>query len=154
MQNWLILAKFPPKNPAKSAVFVFVSPRNFPWNRRIFLRICLWKSFEIWHFSAKIPRNRPIFLWILTFFLQKYQKLVGFSANLPLKIRRNFAFFSAKYQKPWLCTGWRNLSNYTRMSTVYFLRMPQLWNVIFCIWIRRPWSVGPVDGFVESESYV
>ena len=27
-------------------------------------------------------------------------KLVDFSANLPLKIPRNFAFFSAKYQKP------------------------------------------------------
>ena len=48
------------------------------------------------------------------FFLQKYQKSAdlsanfdflpaksaNFSANLPLKIPRNFAFFSAKYQKP------------------------------------------------------
>ena len=93
MQNWSILAKFPPQNPVKLAVFVFVSPRNFPWNRPIFLRICLWKSFEIWHFSAKIPRNQPIFLWILTFFPQKYQKSVGFSVNLPLKIPWNFAFF-------------------------------------------------------------
>ena len=54
------------KNPAKSAVFYWlflgeVSPRNFPWNRPIFLRICPWKSFENWLFSAKIPRNRPIF---------------------------------------------------------------------------------------------
>ena len=65
------LAKFPPE--------------IFPWNRPIFLRICPWKSFEIWLFSAKIPRKRPIFLnfdfspakiprnrpifpWILTFF--------------------------------------------------------------------------------------
>ena len=72
------------KNPAKSAVFyrLFlgeVSPRNFPWNRPIFLRIFPWKSVEIWLFSAKIPRNRP---------------------NLRLKIPRNFAFFSAKYQMP------------------------------------------------------
>ena len=60
------------KNPAKSAVFYWlflgeVSPRNFPWNRPIFLRICPWKSFEIWLFSAKIPRNRTIFRRILTF---------------------------------------------------------------------------------------
>ena len=29
-------------------------------------------------------------------------KSADFSANLPLKFPRNFAFFSAKYQKPWL----------------------------------------------------
>ena len=29
-------------------------------------------------------------------------KSADFSATLPLKIPRNFAFFSAKYQKPWL----------------------------------------------------
>ena len=112
------------KNPAKSAVFYWlflgeVSPRNFPWNRPIFLRICPWKSFEIWLFSAKIPRNRPIFLRILTFLPRKSREIgrlfrefwlfsrenpaksADFSANLPLKIPRNFAFFSAKYQKPW-----------------------------------------------------
>ena len=65
-QNWSILAKFAKKNPAKSAVFYWlflgeVSPRNFPWNRPIFLRICPWKSFENWLFPAKIPWNRPIF---------------------------------------------------------------------------------------------
>ena len=75
-QNWSILAKFAKKNPAKSAVFYWlflgeVSPRNFPWNRPIFLRICPWKSFENWLFSAKIPRNGPIFLRILTFLPRK-----------------------------------------------------------------------------------
>ena len=93
-------------------------PRNFPWNRPIFLRICPWKSFEIWFFSAKIPRNRPTFLRIFDFSPAKISqnqpifhefwlfshknsvKLADFSANLPLKIPRNFAFFSAKYQKP------------------------------------------------------
>ena len=65
-QNWSILAKFAKKNPAKSAVFYWlflgeVFPRNFPWNRRIFLRICPRKSFENWLFSAKVPRNWPIF---------------------------------------------------------------------------------------------
>ena len=112
------------KNPAKSAVFYWlflgeVSPRNFPWNRPIFLRICPWKSFEIWLFSAKIPRNRTIFRRILTFLPLKSREIgrffrefwlfsrenpaksADFSANLPLKIPRNCAFFSAKYQKPW-----------------------------------------------------
>ena len=31
-----------------------------------------------------------------------------------------------------------------------FLRMPELCKLIFCIWIRRPWSVQPVNGFVVS----
>ena len=118
-QNWSILAKFAKKNPAKSAVFYWlflgeVSPWNFPWNRPIFLRICPWKSFEIWLFSAKIPRNQPIFLRILTFLLRKSRKigrffcefwlfssenpakLADFSANFhsyPAKIRRNRAIF-------------------------------------------------------------
>ena len=95
-----------------------VPPRNFPWNQLIFQRICPWKSFENWLFSAKIPRNGPIFVRILTFLLRKSPEIgrlfhkfwlfslenpaksADFSANLPLKIPQNFAFFSAKYQKP------------------------------------------------------
>ena len=87
-QNWSILAKFAKKNPAKSAVFYWfflgeVSPRNFPWNRLIFLRIYPRKSFDIWLFSAKIPGNRPIFPRIC-----------------PWKSREILFFFPSKYQKP------------------------------------------------------
>ena len=56
-----------PKKSSEIGCFCFCFPPKL-WNRPIFLRICLWKSFKIWHFSAKIPRNRPIFLRILTFF--------------------------------------------------------------------------------------
>ena len=95
-------------------------PWNFQWDRPIFVTICPWKSFEIWLCSAKIPRNRPIFLRFLTFLPLKSReigwffcefwlfscenpaKLADFSANLPVKIPRNFALFPAKYQKPWL----------------------------------------------------
>ena len=89
-QNWSILAKFAKKNPTKLAFFYWlflgeVSPWNFPWNRPLFLRICPWKSFEFWLFSCENPA-----------------KSADFPANLPLKIPRNFAFFSAKYQKPCL----------------------------------------------------
>ena len=116
MQNWSILAKFAKKNPGKSAVVYWLflgelSPRNFPWNRPIFLRICPWKSFENWLFSAKIPRNRPSFFANFDFSPAKSAdcsanfdffpaKSADFSWNLPLKIPGNFAFFSAKYQKP------------------------------------------------------
>ena len=104
-QNSSIWAKFPPKNPAKSAVFFFfflaeVSPRNFLWHRPIFLTICPWKSFEIWLFSAKIPRNRPIFLRILTFLPRKSRKISRFlrefwlfSRENPAKISRFFREF-------------------------------------------------------------
>ena len=87
---------FPPKFPVKSADFSKNLPR---------------KSFEIWLFSTKILRNRPIFLRILIFLPQKSHEIgrflsefwlfshenpvksADFSANLPLKIPRNFAFF-------------------------------------------------------------
>ena len=102
-----------PKKPSEIGCFLLiVSWRNFPWNRPIFLRICPWKSFENWLFSAKIPQNGPIFLRILTFLPRKSPEIgrlfrefwlfshenpaksADFSANLPLKILRNFAFFS------------------------------------------------------------
>ena len=86
------------KNPAKSAVFYWlflgeVSPRNFPWNRPIFLRICPWKSFEIWLFSAKIPRNRPIFLWIFTFLPWKSREIRRFFHEFWLFSREIGRFF-------------------------------------------------------------
>ena len=93
-QNWSILAKFPQKNPAKLAVFYWlflgeVSPRNFPWHRPIFLTICPWKSFEIWLFSAKIPRSRPIFPRILTFVPRKSRKISRFLREFWLFSREN-----------------------------------------------------------------
>ena len=97
-QNWSILAKFAKKNPAKSAVFYWlflgeVSPRNFPWNRPIFLRIYPWKSFEIWLFSAKIPQNRPIFLRILTFPLGKSHEIGRFFRKFVPENPTKFCFF-------------------------------------------------------------
>ena len=89
------------KIPAKSAVFYWlflgeVSRRNFPWNRPIFLRICPWKSFENWLFSANIPRNGPIFLefWLLS--LENRPKSADCAAILtffPAKIPRNRPIF-------------------------------------------------------------
>ena len=108
-------------------------PRNFPWNRLIFLRTCPWKSFKIWLFSAKIPLNRPIFLRISTFsrnypskwadFSANFDffpaKSANFSANLPLKIPQNFSFFSAKYQKPCKSEFFKN--NVLKQPTVLML---------------------------------
>ena len=90
------------KNPAKSAVFYWlflgeVPPWNFPWNQPIFLRICPWKSFEIWLFSAKNLRNRPIFLRILTFLPLKSREISQFFREfftfLPRKSREISQFF-------------------------------------------------------------
>ena len=103
-------------------------PRNFPWNQPIFLRICPWKSFENWLFSAKIPRNRPIFLQILTFLPRKSREIgrlfrefwlfsrenpaksADFSANLPLKIPRNFFFLPRNIRNP--ACKWREVSSF------------------------------------------
>ena len=105
------------KNPAKSAVFYWlflgeVSPKNFPWNRPIFLRICpenpskfdffplksreIGRFFcEFWLFSCEIGQFVNEF-WLFSH--ENPTKSADFSANLPLKIPRNFGFFSAKYQ--------------------------------------------------------
>ena len=71
---------FPPKFPVKSADF---------------LKICSWKSFEIWLFSN--PAKLADFSVNFEFFPAKS---VDFSANLPLKIPRNFAFFPWNIRSP------------------------------------------------------
>ena len=39
-----------------------------------------------------------------------------------------------------------------KVKTACFLHMLELCKLIFCIWIRSPWSVWPVNGFVVSFS--
>ena len=39
-----------------------------------------------------------------------------------------------------------------KISKFCFQRMPELRKLIFCIWIRRPWNVRPVNRFVVSFS--
>ena len=94
---------------------ILVLGLNFPWNRPIFLRICPRKSFENWLFSAKIPRNGPIFLRIFTFLPWKspeigrlFREFWLFSREIGRFFREfapenpaKFCFFSAKYQKAW-----------------------------------------------------
>ena len=66
-------------------------PRKFPWNRPICLRICPWKSFEIWLFFAKIAWNQTIFQQILTFLPQNWpifpRILTLFPRNRPISPR-------------------------------------------------------------------
>ena len=91
---------FPPKFPVKSADF----SANLPLKILRNLTFCRQTPAKSADFSANfdfLPRNWPIFLRISTCFpYENPAKSADFSANLPLKIPRNFAFFSAKYQKP------------------------------------------------------
>ena len=136
-----------PKKSSEIGCFLLIVswrsfPRNFPWSRPIFLRICPRKSFEIWLFSAKILRNRPIFLRILTFLPRKSREIgrffrefwlfsrenpaksADFSANLPMKIPLNFAFFSAKYQKPCMLEPFETmLQHYVALKVVVANRL-------------------------------
>ena len=73
------LAKFPPE--------------IFLWNRPIFLRICPWKSFEIWLFTAKIPQNRTIIRWILTLLQRKSHEIGRFFCEFWLFSREIGRFF-------------------------------------------------------------
>ena len=81
---------------------LIVSWRSFPWNRSSFLRICPWKSFKIWILTAKIHEIGRFFCEFGLSSRENPTKSTDVSANLPLKISRNFAFFSTKYQKPCL----------------------------------------------------
>ena len=115
MQNWSILAKlakkktseigcfllivswrsFPPKFPLKSADF----PKNPSKIDFIPLksREMGWFFCEFWLFSRE---NRPKLADCSANFDFFPAKSADFSTNLPLKIPRNFAFSSTKYQKP------------------------------------------------------
>ena len=112
-QNWSILVKFARKNPAKLAVFYWlflgeVFPPKFPMKLVEFSfeilifsdTICEIGRFvcEFWLFSHEIGWFFREF-WLFSH--ENPTKSTDFSANLPLKIPRNFAFFSAKYQKLW-----------------------------------------------------
>ena len=126
-QNWSILAKFAKKSIEIGCFLLIVSWRSFtpkfPVKSADFSKNLPRKSFEIWLFSAKIPWNQPIFceFWLFSreigrflsefwlFSRENPAKLADFSANLPLKIPQNFAFFSAKYQKPCLCVPLDNI---------------------------------------------
>ena len=78
---------FSPKFPVKSADF----SKNLPL-----------KILRNLTFSAKIPRNRPIFLLILTFLPLKSREIGRFFREFAPENPAKFCFFSAKYQKPWL----------------------------------------------------
>ena len=76
-------------------------PRNFPWNRPICLRICPENPSKFDFFPLKSREIGRCFCEFWLFFRENPAKSADFSANLPLKIPQNFAFFFAKYQKPW-----------------------------------------------------
>ena len=66
------------------------------------------KLIDFSEICQKNPAKSAVFYWLflgevspLTFPV----KSADFSANLPLKIPRNFVFFSAKYQKSWKNQG-------------------------------------------------
>ena len=118
MQNWSILTKFAKKKSSKIGCFLLIVswrsfPQKFPVKSADFSKNLPLKILRNLTFFAKIPRNRLIFLPILTFppaksadfplnFAFFSREISRFSTNSPLKILRNFAFFSAKYQKPCL----------------------------------------------------
>ena len=82
------------KKSSEIAVFYWlflgeVTSRNFPRNRPIFLRILTF-----------FPRNWPIFLQIFTLIPRKSREIGRFSPNLPLKIPRNFTFFAQNIRSP------------------------------------------------------
>ena len=110
MQNWSILAKFAQKNPAKSAAFywlflgdVEVSPEISRESGRFFWAFAPENASNFDFFLLKSLEIGRFFCEFWLFSRENLAKPADFSANLPLKIPQNFAFFSAKYQKPDHC---------------------------------------------------
>ena len=122
-QNWLILAKFAKKIQRNRLFFTDCvlgefSPRNFPWNRPILLRICPenpskfdffpLKSHEIsrffckfWLVSHENPAKSADFWANFYFFPRKSREIGRFFREFAPENPAKFCFFSAKYQKPW-----------------------------------------------------
>ena len=93
------------KNPAKSAVFYWlflgeVSPPKFPMKSADFSKNLPRKSFEIWLFSAKIPRNRPIFCEFCLFSRQIPRNRLIFPRVCPWKSRKILLFFPRNIRSP------------------------------------------------------
>ena len=122
-QNWSILAKFAKEKPSEIGSFLLIVswrsfPSKFPVKSADFPKNLPQKILRNLTFFRQNPAKWLIFLRILTFLPRKSPEIgrlfrefwlfsrenpaksADFSANLPLKIPRNFAFFSAKYQKP------------------------------------------------------
>jgi len=106
-----ILAKFAKKKSSEIGCFLLiVSRRSFfpksPVKSADFLQICPWESFEISIFALKSREIGRFLSEFCLFYRENPAKSADFSANLPLKIPRNFDFFSAKYQKPRIIYCW------------------------------------------------
>ena len=131
-QNWSILAKFAKKNPSKSAVFYWlflgeVSPPKFPVKLADFSKNLPRKSFKIWLFSAKIPRNRPIFLRILTFLPRKSHEIGRFLSEFWFFSREIGQFFRefAPENAAKFCFFFREISE--ALLNGLMLRVALLW---------------------------
>ena len=100
-QNWSILTKFAKKNPAKSAVFYWlflgeVFPKNFPWNRPIFLRICPENPSKFDFFPLKSCEICRFFCEFWLFSRENPAKSADFWANFDFFPAKS-ANFSAKF---------------------------------------------------------
>ena len=101
MQNWWILPKFAQKIKRNRLFFIdcFLAkflPRNFPWNRPIFLRICPENPSKFDSFPLK---SRKIGQFFCEFWLFS-REISRFFREFALENPTKFCFFSAKYQKP------------------------------------------------------
>ena len=108
-----------------------------------------WKSCSIAHLPFLSPNPK-----ILKAFLKNYSHQN--EALMPSKRKKKWGKKSEKRgeerkRKVKVKTA-VSLLNPKTISKFCFLRMPKLRKLIFCIWIRRPWSVQPVNRFVVSFS--
>ena len=74
---------------------------HFPWNQPLFLRICPWKSFEIWLFSHENPARSADFSANFDFFPVKIPRNQSiFPRICPWKSREILLFFPRNIRSP------------------------------------------------------
>ena len=105
MQNWSILARFAKKIQRNRLFFTacFLAnfpPRNFPWNRLVFLRICPENPSKFDFFPLKSREICRFFCEFWLFSRENPAKSADFSANLPLNSREILLFFPWNIRSP------------------------------------------------------
>ena len=107
-----------------------------------------WKSFSTAHLPFLSSNARILKAFLKTFPTKmKPTKCPAREKNMRQKKRKRRRGGKANSKSQDCCVTFKHQN-----SKFCFLHMPELCKLIFYIWIRRPWTVWPVNGFMVSFS--
>ena len=107
-----------------------------------------WKSCSIAHLPFLSPNPKILKAFLKTFPTKmKPTKCPAKEKKMRQEKRKKKGGEKAKSKSQDCCVTFK-----PQNSKFCFLHMPELCKLIFYIWIRRPWTVWPVNGFMVSFS--